>query len=277
MDITNGLIAAIENNKLKLPSQPEVVVRIRECVENPQTTIDQVSQLINHDPALAAKFIQVANSPALRGSVLIESLPHAVSRLGLAFVSQMATAFAMEQIFQATNETIDKLMYETWSYSTYVAAYAHAISKHISSMSAEKAALAGLMHQIGTLPILSYAQDDDALLQNQNLLLQTVKDHHWKLSSHILQHWHFPEEIVALPLEIYEPLSEHEIKQPGIHTVLQLAILEVHKIKQNPFIDIEKIPTNYYEMLNNSPVPLFEQTVFKKDVDKYFKIYCSFN
>lgn len=147
-DFSKKLIEAIENSELKLPTQPEVAVRIRECAEDPNVNADKLAKVIAHDPALSARFIQIANSPLMRGAESIQSLPNVVSRLGVKFVADVATGLAMEQIFQATDETIDRMMREVWSSSSYVAAHAHVYAKHFAKVPSETASLAGLFEVV---------------------------------------------------------------------------------------------------------------------------------
>src|SRR4029078_2283614 len=104
-------------NELKLPSQPSVAVRIRECAEDPYVTPERLGKVINQDPGLTAKIMQIGNSPLMRGAVPISSLPDVISRLGLKFVCDTSIGLAMAQIFQATNETIDDMMQKVWTSS----------------------------------------------------------------------------------------------------------------------------------------------------------------
>lgn len=271
-DISKSLIQAIENNELKLPTQPEVAVRIRECAEDPNVTPLKLAQVISHDPGLTARFIQIANSPSSRGIVTIDSLPNVISRLGVSFVSNLATGFAMEQIFQATNETIDKLMYEVWNSSTYVAAYAHVLAKRFSAIPSETASLAGLMHQIGVLPILVYAQDNDELIQDKSLLLELIKHHHPKIGEAILHSWEFPKEIATLPTQLYLPTS-NKIEQPKLIDVIQVALLKTQEVKKH-FIEMEMLYPELHKKLNLEDESALENETFKNELQESVRFYC---
>lgn len=271
-DITKNLIEAIENNELKLPTQPEVAVRIRECAEDPNVTPLKLAKVISHDPVLTARFIQMANSPTSRGVVAIESLPNVISRLGVPFVSNLATGLAMEQIFQATNETIDQLMYEAWSSSTYVAAYAHVLAKRFSTIPSEIASLAGLMHQIGVLPILVYAQDNDMLIEDKQLLLALIKEYHPKIGRAILHSWEFPREISSLPTQLYLPTPE-DANKPQLIDVVQVALFKTQALKKN-FIEMEMLYPALHKQLNLDDESPLENDAFKNDLQESVRFYC---
>ncbi len=266
------LIDIIENNELKLPTQPEVAVRIRDCAEDPNVTPEKLAHVISHDPALTARFIQIANSPSNRGIVSIDSLPSVINRLGLKYICNIAVGLAMEQIFQATNDNIDKLMHDAWSSSTYVAAHAHVNAKRFSSIPSETASLAGLMHQIGVLPILSYAQDFDELADNKKLLLTLIKDHHVTLSEAILKYWQFPEEIASLPKQLF---LESMIKSdnPNLVNIVEAALLQTINLKKH-FIEIEVPPTQAFERLKlDNDMPLNEDK-FQIELKESMQFYC---
>lgn len=198
----------IEHNKIKLPTQPEIAVKIREIENDPQIDAEKIAKIIAKDPGLTARIIKIANSPLMRGKVQVDTLPNAINRLGFHFVCNTVIGLAMEQIFQATHETVDKLMYEVWEKSAEVAAYSHVIAKHIAKHPPEVASLAGLMHGVGVLPILMYAQDHDTLLDNQMVLTDLIKNYHPVLGEQILKSWSFPAEIC----NIYSIF--HENKKP---------------------------------------------------------------
>jgi HD-like signal output (HDOD) protein len=272
LDISQDLIRAIENNELKLPTQPEVAVRIRDCAQDPNITPHKLAHVINHDPALTAKFIQIANSPLTRGAVPIDSLPQVINRLGLHFVCNIATGLAMEQIFQATNENIDNLMYEAWSSSTYVAAHAHVMAKNFSTVPSDTASLAGLMHQIGVLPILVYAQDKDDLAQNKPLLLQLIKEHHTKVGEAILKSWRFPQEICSLPQQLYQKYADSN-DAPNLTHIVQAALLKTQEMKKN-FIEIDNQSPLIYERLKLKDEEPLNEDIFQQELQESMKFYC---
>ena len=120
--VQRELTDAIENDELVLPTLPEVALRVREAAEDPDISIPALSKVIGNDAALTARIIKVVNSPLLRTSREIDDLQMAVSRLGINYTCNLATGLAMEQMFQATTDIVDRKMREVWNKSTEVAA-----------------------------------------------------------------------------------------------------------------------------------------------------------
>ncbi len=157
--VQQELIQAIENDELVLPTLPEVALRVREAAEDPNISIPALSKVIGNDAALTARIIKVVNSPLLRTSKEITDLQMAVGRLGINYTCNLATGLAMEQMFQATSDVVDRKMREVWNKSTEIAGICHVLCKHYTRLLPDQATLAGLVHQIGILPILTYAEE----------------------------------------------------------------------------------------------------------------------
>lgn len=230
-DLYQDILTALENNKLRLPTQPEVAVRIRETADDPNVSGKSLADVINKDPALTARLIGIANSPLMRGASKVESLTNAINRLGVGFVANLATGLAMKQIFHATDERIHSLMEKAWNHSALVAAYCMVLSKHFATIPQDKATLAGLLHQVGILPILSYAEMNDGVLDDENTFINTIESIYPKLGKAILESWKFPEDFCEISLSHTEP------KRPNIQTADISDIIQVaNSLLKDPFL-----------------------------------------
>lgn len=197
--IRTELLHAIDSDQLVLPTLPEVALQIREKAADPDVDVSTLTRVIQNDTALSARIVKVANSPLLRASRPIEDLRSAVTRLGITYTSNVATSMAMQQMFQATSDVIDQRMREAWSRSTEVAGIAHALARHYSRLKPDQATLAGIVHRIGALPILTYAEENRRLLKDPGMLDTLIEELHPSIGRRILEHWGFPEELVAVP------------------------------------------------------------------------------
>lgn len=196
--IKSDLLSAIEDDSLVLPTLPEVALKVREIAEDPDSAINQLVDVIGGDAALTTRIIRVCNSPLLRGAREIENLNMAVGRLGMTYTSNLATGLAMEQMFQATSEMVDKRMREVWQQSTEIAGISHVLASHYTKLKSDQATLAGLVCKIGVLPILKYVEDND--IQISSVMLDNIIDElHPMIGCKILEKWDFPEELKKIP------------------------------------------------------------------------------
>jgi HD-like signal output (HDOD) protein len=199
--VRQEIITAIKKDQLVLPTLPEVALKVREAADDPEADIEKLASVIGNDAALSARIIRVANSPLLRSSRAIEDLRTALMRLGIQYTCNIATGLAMEQMFQATSDLVDMRMREVWSRSSEVAGISHVLCKHYTKLRPDQATLAGLVHKIGVLPILTYAEDHPALLKDSFTLDAVIDQLHAPLGDLILKTWGFPEELAHIPTQ----------------------------------------------------------------------------
>lgn len=202
------LLADLEKNQLVLPTLPEVALRVRDAVDDEDSSIDDIAKVIATDAALSARIIQVANSPLMRASNEIDNLGMAVNRLGMKLIRDMVVSMVMQQMFQATSDVTDRKLRAIWEHSTSVAAISHALASAFTKLSPEQAMLAGLVHDIGALPILTKAEDYPELLEDEKTLDLIIRKLHPKIGKAILQAWNFPSELVKVAAE-HEDLSRN--------------------------------------------------------------------
>ncbi|MBI27000.1 MAG: histidine kinase [Pseudomonadales bacterium] len=226
----------IDNDRLVLPTLPEVALKARETAEDPNASAGDLAKVINNDAAMTARIIKVANSPIMRGAREIEDVQMAIARLGITCISNLVTGLAMEQMFQATSDLIDKTMRESWHHSTEVAGIANVICKHYTNLKPDQATLAGLVHEIGGLPILTYAEESDRL--NDPITLQKViHSIHPKVGVKILQSWEFPKELIDVPAYYRKFNRDTGSDKPDYVDVVMVANLQTYMSKpDHPYI-----------------------------------------
>ena len=240
--VQRDLLQAIENDQLVLPTLPEVALRVREAAEDPDVSIPTLAKVIGNDTALTARIIKVVNSPLLRSNREINDLQMAISRLGINYTSNLATGLAMEQMFQATTDVVDRKMREVWNKSTEVAAISHVLCRNFTRLPPDQATLAGLVHQIGVLPILTYAEEHSALLGDSISLNHVIDRIHPIIGEKILRAWEFPEPIASVPGQ-YLDFSRASQKVDYVD-IVQVSTLQSYIGTSHPFaqLDWNQIP-----------------------------------
>ena len=236
------LIQAIDNDELVLPTLPEVALKVREAVDDPNISIPALSKVIGNDAALTARIIKVVNSPLLRTSKEITDLQAAISRLGMNYTCNLATGLAMEQMFQATSDVVDRKMREVWNKSTEIAGICHVLCRHYTRLMPDQATLAGLVHQIGVLPILTYAEEHNELLADSISLNHVIEKIHPIIGDRILRAWDFPEQIACIPSQ-YLDFQRNSAKVDYVD-IVQVATLQSYLGSEHPYtqLDWSKVP-----------------------------------
>jgi HD-like signal output (HDOD) protein len=223
----NNIISELEEGSLVLPTLPEVALQVRDVVDDPNVTASALADIITTDAALSARLLKVANSALYRGRVTVDSVQMAVSRLGLKMVRNLVTSLVMEQMFQATSNRLEKRLHELWTQSTEVAALSQVLAAKQAGIKTDEAMLAGLIHNIGVLPILLKAEEYPALLQDAEALDKIIESLHPRIGESILKSWKFTDELVAVPAE-YGNLNRNSTGGPDLVDVVQVAVLQSH-------------------------------------------------
>ena len=175
---------------LQLPPMPGVAQRILQL--NPEATAEQFAKVVMDDQAISSAIIRMANSAYYGGLYKFESLPTAITRIGLQQVWVLALGFSiLSNEFQANRF---KKEYELLSEHAIGCAYLSGIISEITRFpNREDAFFAGLMHDIGKIVI--YTVLDEELQRNPDLPLTNeeisaaVEEHHCDIGAFLAASW----------------------------------------------------------------------------------------
>ena len=191
----------LRNNRLKLPVLPEVALKVREAVNNPDAAAATIAKAVSADASIATRLLQVANSPLYRGNAAISNVQNAIARLGPPLVRNLVTSLLLKQLFQTKSPVLKERMQRLWEHSTQVAAISHVLARKLTRLKPDEAMLSGLIHDVGVLPILVKAENSPALLENPALLDELITKLHASVGRLILEAWKFPPELVTVAAE----------------------------------------------------------------------------
>lgn len=221
----NEILADLENGALVLPTLPEVALKVRDVVDDPEASAAKLADIIVTDPALSTRLLKVANSALYRGRYPVDSVQMAVTRLGLTMVRNLVTSLVMEQMFQATSNRLEKRLHDLWEHSTEVAAISQLIAAKHMGIKGDEAMLAGLIHDIGVLPILMKAENSPAILQDSAQLDSLIERLHPRIGEAILKSWKFPESLIAVAAG-HESNDRDRHDAPDLVDVIQVANIQ---------------------------------------------------
>lgn len=248
--VLRAITESIKRDEMVLPTLPEVALRVRETAEDPNADVNKLTNVLQNDTALSARVIKVANSPLMRTAITCTDLKSAVSRLGMTYTANLAMGLAMEQMFQATNDSIDQMFRQVWAHSTEVAGISHVLCRHYTKLPPDQATLAGLIHRIGALPVLTFAEMHVAL-QKPNVLKVLVDKLAPPLGTTILKHWDFPEELVDVPREHLR--FDRTVDKADLADVVMIANLQSYIGTDHPYTQMDWNNIGAFDRLGLDP------------------------
>jgi HD-like signal output (HDOD) protein len=119
-----ALAIDLNRNEIKLTSFPDVVMRIRRVLDDPDMTGENLAKILSVDPVLASRVLVLANStyhnPA---GIKIEGLDAAIGRIGFEKVRTAAISYAVEQLYASKDlAPLKEELRQTWSAGLQLAA-----------------------------------------------------------------------------------------------------------------------------------------------------------
>lgn len=243
------LVNDIRANRLVLPALPEIAIRTRKLLDNPKSTSTQIARAISADVVLTTRLLRLVNSPLYRTQEQIDDVKIAVTRLGNANVRSMVTSLAMEQIYQNKLSSPFKKRYlaRNWEHGIMVAALCYIISDRFTGLNPDEAMLAGLIHDIGKLPIIEYSEMLFDFSENEQRLDRLLEVLHPRVGALVLGAWRFPPEMIAVAAE-HENLDREPENDADYTDVVIVANLLSHIGTSHP-----------HTRLDWSTIPAFER------------------
>ncbi len=192
----------IEQDSLVLPSLPDVALRIREVMNKDGGDADALAKVVHSDPAITAKLVKVANSPLYAGTEPVRDCLGAIVRMGTAVVQDLVLSFLIKEVFNSPYESLQTRMSALWQHSVEISTTSFMLAKLSGKdLDPEKALIMGLLHDIGVIPILTYAGHYPDIVRNEAVLEQVTEKLRGQIGAIILRDWKFPADFIPVALE----------------------------------------------------------------------------
>ena len=211
--------ARIEQSK-NLPTLPDVVVRIVEMVDSPQTTGRELAAEIAKDQVVFAKVLKLVNSGFYGFSQPISTIPHAVTMLGFDAVKSLILS-------SSVLETMDQALPGLWRHSLACARTSTFIAEHLDLAEPEEIGVVGLLHDLGKVILyqtleVEFGQVSRRVDKKDMLFYLAEKEvmgcHHADIAGWLLEKW-------ALPAKVIEPIADHHDFRPNRDHAQRTAIV----------------------------------------------------
>ncbi len=128
-----------------LPPLPQISIKLIQMLNNPDTKVSDLVELIKMEQALTADILKIVNSPyyGLRKEVI--SIRQAVNYLGFVNLKSLIIALSTKKFMQRG----DKYDITLWKHSVSVALFSKIITAKLKIYNTEEMFVAGLLHDIG--------------------------------------------------------------------------------------------------------------------------------
>jgi len=205
-----------------VPTLPDVFERISRLVEDPETGVDDIANVISSDQALSAKILRVVNS-ALHGFPgRISSITHALIILGFDVVQGLILSSSVFDIMMG------KGLHGMWAHSLGAAVTAGVIARKSEFPNPEEVSIAALLHDIGKV-IIKTELPEEALRVEETVKTKGITTYeaeeeilgltHTTVGRWLCEEWN-------LPVKLTDPIAYHH--RPMMSQTVKIPTAIVH-------------------------------------------------
>lgn len=188
-----------------LPTPPKIYQRLMKALNSEFTSLDEVGEIIQEDPGLTVKLLQIGNSAFFGGGRTTFTPAEAVQLVGIEILRGLVLcvhAFKFYEQKRMSSISPAKL----WEHSMETAEAARRLARyeHLSRAECDEAFVSGLLHDIGKLVLAGNADLEYAAILKQSaqgaaadqLERETFGATHAQVGAYLLGLWGLPDRIV---------------------------------------------------------------------------------
>ncbi len=215
-------------NSAKLFSLPDVYIRLKAVLEDPNSSMNDMAEVIKHDPGLTARLLRMVNSAFFGLGSNIETVSQATRMLGTQQIHDLALATSVTEAFSdVSTDVMDMNVF--WRNSVACGLASRLLASQCNVLDNERLFIAGLLHAIGHLVMyqLLPMQMQQALMRSKEQarpLFQVERDllgfDYAKVGGKLMNEW-------GLPDSLQESTTRHPEPAYALTYGLETAIVHI--------------------------------------------------
>ncbi|MBO1223816.1 MAG: HDOD domain-containing protein [Candidatus Scalindua sediminis] len=200
-------IAALTSKMDSIPTLPTVAFRVIEITADPDSSANDLMNVISPDVSLTTKILKIANSPFYGLTRNVDSLQHAITILGFQEVRTLVISTVVFESFKNIERNAKFDIRKFWKHSLVCGLAAKIIATDLGNKSNEFF-VAGLIHDIGKLVIYITLPDEFSKVEETASTLKLkfmnfqIEESilgitHDEVGLRLLEKWMFPENLLT--------------------------------------------------------------------------------
>jgi HD-like signal output (HDOD) protein len=212
----------------KLITLPDVYLRLKSILDEPDFAMAEITLIISQDPAITLRLLRMVNSSLYGFATKIETVSHAITLLGTQQVHDIVLATSVAQTFKGiSTEIID--MPRFWWHSVYCAVASRKLAGLCGRCDRERLFVAGLLHDIGHLVMYQVIPglSQQAILEAKDtseplyrIERKLIGYDYAEINAQLMQQWSMPE-------SLREPVMFHIEPEKAVEYPLETALVHL--------------------------------------------------
>lgn len=194
--IFSSILKRVQDGEILIPSIPSVVLELRGLLASTDTTLEQISALIERDQRVAAQVLRVSNTVQYARGATNTSIKVALSRLGLRQVQSLVETIFARSACTVRDPELEPMQSTIWRFSV-----ARAVSMRVLAETLppprpdpETAYLAGLFCDVGASFLLWVVSERNTAPGTPQKLsadacLDFIRQNHQSIGAAVLSRW----------------------------------------------------------------------------------------
>lgn len=253
--LASDALRSLVSGMTSLPSLPTIYRSLVEALQSEDTSVKEVGSIIEQDPAMTAKLLQLVNSAYFGLSRHIASPAEAASFLGMDVIKGLVMS---QGVFSQFDEATVKALSldKQRQHSLLVSSFARKIAKSEDAgmKVVDQTFLGGLLHDIGTLVLAANVPEDyiracELAKSEQIPVWQAEKQifgtSHAEVGAYMLGLWGIDDVVVASVAYHHDP-SEFPSTSFSPVTAVYVASLAVNALESGQAWELSSIINNEY-------------------------------
>ena len=200
------------------PSIPGSAVKLLALLENNETPVGEIEEVLRIDPGMTANVLKLTNSAYFGLPTKVGSIKRAVMLLGMNKIKQLVMTSCVGAVMDGPIPGYDLPAGELWRHSIAVSVAAEGLSRELKLTGTDDIFTAALLHDVGKLILGQFIQDDLAAIDAaagtdvsfEIAEKQVLGTDHAEIGARILSHWSLPDDLVHAVRWHHDPDAAEE-------------------------------------------------------------------
>jgi len=264
-----------------LPTLPEIPMRILQLIANEESSMTDISKIIERDPSLTANILKVANSAYYGMRQKVASLKLALTLLGLNEIINIVTSISIVRLFPARRHDGSFARLQFWQHSFGCATASRMLADDMKFETEGVDFVAGLLHDLGKLVMDQYfhakLREASKLRDKEGIPMieaetQAVGVDHAMLGSWLARRWGLPAPLIESIAHHHRPLDVLALappsREPALTAIVHLADILAHEPDLN-FAESSESSESFGDNLAWKIIRVERPELKKESVDRF--------
>ena len=140
-----------------LPTLPEIATFVLNLLEDPNTSSQDVTNVIIRDSSLSGQILKLVNSAYFGLPQKVSDLNRAIALLGFGRIKNLVLSLSILRIFKTLSKKQREDFTKFWQHSAVTAGLMKRLALRMGRSEPEQAFVTGLLHDVGKIILLGYA------------------------------------------------------------------------------------------------------------------------